>query len=153
MSSLVEPLGPRPTDTTAGRRKRAGRQAIPALLLTLPLVGTAGCAPAGEAAAASASARFQSALQRKDWSAACQLLSAEARGNLESAAALPCPRALPRLDLPTGAVRSLQVWGDNAQVHLDSAALFLAEFSAGWKVTGAGCQPRPEMPYDCDVEG
>ena len=124
-----------------------------ALVLALPLAAAAGCTPAGEAAAASASADFQSALQRKDWSAACQLLSAEARGNLESAAVLPCPRAVSRLALPTGAVRSLQVWGDNAQVHLDSAVLFLAEYRAGWKVTAAGCHPRPEMPYDCAVAG
>nr|WP_294697148.1 hypothetical protein [uncultured Friedmanniella sp.] len=47
----------------------------------------------------------------------------------------------------------MQVWGDNAQVRTSSGVLFLAKFSSGWKLTGVGCRPRPERPYDCTVEG
>jgi hypothetical protein len=96
-------------------------------------------------------ARFQAAVLRADAVAACALLTQEARGNLETASAEPCAQALPALDLPAGGVRSVEVWGGNAQVRLDSDVLFLARFSTGWQVTGAGCRPRPELPYDCAV--
>ena len=111
------------------------------------------CTPSGETAARAAGDRFQAALRENDSNAACQLLSDEARGNLEPAAGRPCPAALMSLDLPPGSVRSVEVWGDNALVRLEAGVLFLARFQAGWKVTGAGCVPRAEMPYDCDVEG
>jgi len=73
--------------------------------------------------------------------------------SLESASGKPCVQSLPKLELPTGAVGQVEVWGDNGQVRLDSGVLFLARFKAGWKVTAAGCQPRQDKPYDCDVEG
>jgi hypothetical protein len=96
---------------------------------------------------------FQAALRDHDLTGACQLLSEEARHKLESGSGKPCPIALADVDLPTGTANSIEVWGDNAQVRLDPGVLFLAEFREGWKVTAAGCQPRPDMPYDCDVEG
>ena len=98
-------------------------------------------------------ARFQAAVVRADAAAACALLTQQARGNLEAASAEPCVQALPALDLPAGGVRSVEVWGGNAQVRLDTGVLFLARFRAGWQVTGAGCRPRPDLPYDCAVRG
>jgi hypothetical protein len=125
----------------------AGVAALPVAVLL------SGCTPAGEADARIAGDRFQTALRTDDLRGACRLLSEEARGNLESGTGNACPTALADLDLPTGAASSIEVWGDNAQVRLDAGVLFLAEFRAGWKVTAAGCEPRPDMPYDCDVEG
>ncbi len=124
--------------------------AVAALPMALLL---SGCTPAGEAAARMAGDRFQTALRDDDLTGACQLLSDEARDKLESGSGKPCPSALAAVDLPTGTASSIEVWGDNAQVRLDPGVLFLAEFRGGWKVTAAGCQPRPDMPYDCDVEG
>ena len=112
-----------------------------------------GCTPVGEAAARIAGDRFQAALRDDDWTGACQLFSEEARGNLESASGQPCPAALADLHLPTGPASSIEVWGDNAQVRLEAGVLFLAKFRLGWKVTAAGCEPRPDRPYDCAVEG
>ena len=124
--------------------------AVAALPMALLL---SGCTPAGEAAARMAGDRFQTALRDHDLTGACQLLSEEARDKLESGSGKPCPTALADIDLPAGTANSIEVWGDNAQVRLDPGVLFLAEFRGGWKVTAAGCQPRPDMPYDCDVEG
>ena len=112
-----------------------------------------GCAPSGQAAARVAADLFQAALRGNAPNGACQLLSEEARGNLEPASGQPCTAALANLDLPTGTGRSIEVWGDNGLVRLESGVLFLAKFRDGWKVTAAGCQPRPDMPYDCAVEG
>jgi hypothetical protein len=112
-----------------------------------------GCTPSGQGAALDAADRFQAAVQANDANLACELLSEEAVGNLASASGKSCVAAFPNLNLPTGPVSSVEVWGDNSQVRLDSEVLFLAEFSTGWKVTAAGCEPRPDMPYDCDVEG
>lgn len=126
------------------------RRTTPAVLLLIGL--TAGCAPAGRPAVRAAAEAFQQAVSRSDGTRACQLLADEAKGNLESASRRSCARALPALGLPTGPVRSVAVWGDEAQVRLAMSVLFLARFRDGWKVTGAGCKPRPGMPYDCDVE-
>jgi hypothetical protein len=133
-----------------GSWRLAQRLAFAALPVGLLL---SGCTPAGEAAARIAGDRFQTALRDDDLTGACQLFSEEARGNLESGSGRPCPAALADLDLPTGPASSIEVWGDNAQVRLDAGVLFLAKFRVGWKVTAAGCDPRPDMPYDCDVEG
>ena len=122
------------------------------LAAALTLLITA-CAPADAPAAMDTGARFQEAVVRADAAAACALLTQQARGNLESASAQPCARALPALDLPAGSVQSVEVWGGNAQVRLDSGVLFLTRFRTGWQVTGAGCQPRPDLPYDCSVQG
>ncbi len=123
------------------------------IMLLLPLALMCGaCVPGQESAARQAAEAFQKAVRQSDGLLAHQLLADEAKGNLESAARLPCSRALPPLDLPTGEVRAVQVWGGNAQVRLATGTLFLARFPTGWRVTGAGCQPRPSMPYDCDVE-
>jgi len=131
-------------------RRVAHGVALTALPLALLL---SGCTPSGQGAARAAGDRFQEALRADDSGVACELLSDEARGNLEAASGRPCATALTGLELPNGSVSSLEVWGDNAQARLTSGVLFLAMFSTGWKVTAAGCEPRPDMPYDCTVEG
>jgi hypothetical protein len=125
----------------------------PVLAVAVALGCAAGCTPAGEQAARQTAEQFQAAVRTQDAATACRLLSDEARSSLESASTRPCPEALAALVLPTGQVGPDEVWGRNAQVVLDSGALFLAEFRAGWRVTAAGCTPRPDQPYDCQVEG
>jgi hypothetical protein len=38
-------------------------------------------------------------------------------------------------------------------VRFTGDTIFLAKFPDGWKVRGAGSEPRTELPYDCEVEG
>ena len=112
-----------------------------------------GCVPSEQPAALSAGNDFQAALRSRDGRAACDLLALAARSRLESGQGRPCPVALEALALPGDAGSAVEVWGDNAQLRLPSGVVFLARFRTGWKVTAAGCRPRPDMPYDCDVEG
>jgi hypothetical protein len=43
------------------------------------------------------------------------------------------------------------VAGRQAQVRLGGDTVFLARSGDGWVVTAAGCDPRPDRPYDCEV--
>jgi hypothetical protein len=144
----------------AGARGRAGRAiAPPSVLLSvllavilLPAAGLlAGCTPASEPDVRAAAQRFQSAVGTGDDRAACAMLSDEARSSLELTSARPCAAALAALKLPSDNPTAVQVWGDNGQVRLAHGALFLAEFPAGWKITGAGCRPQADKPYACAV--
>jgi hypothetical protein len=114
----------------------------------------AGCTPAAEPQARAAAEAFQAAVDSRNVPAACALLSDPTRENLESAAATSCVQALGRLDLAGGRVGEVSVWGGNAQAKIGAGALFLAEYSSGWKVTAMGCTFRSkDLPYDCAVEG
>ncbi|GAA3558343.1 hypothetical protein GCM10022197_12050 [Microlunatus spumicola] len=127
-----------------GRWSKAATGVVPVLVLL-------GCGSSEEPAVLSAATAFQRAVAAQDSPAACALLSDEARERLEAAAARPCAEALLALDLPGDAVRSTEVWGGEAQVRLSSQVIFLAELGDGWRVTGAGCTPRPDQPYACRV--
>ncbi|MGQ4388544.1 hypothetical protein [Streptomyces sp. SAS_270] len=73
---------------------------------------------------------------------------------MEQSAGSPCTKALPEEQLSyAGAVRKVHVYGRQAQVVLGTDTLFLSVFPAGWRVTAAGCVPRPEQPYQCKVKG
>ncbi|MEV7180696.1 hypothetical protein [Kitasatospora sp. NPDC093679] len=45
------------------------------------------------------------------------------------------------------------MFGQQARAVLEGDTVFLSAFPDGWKITAAGCEPRPEMPYRCDVKG
>jgi hypothetical protein len=36
-------------------------------------------------------------------------------------------------------------------VRLARDTVFLHRFPAGWLVRGVGCEPRKNLPYDCEV--
>lgn len=110
-----------------------------------------GCTPASASDVRAAAQRFQTAVRDHDEQAACAMLSDEARSSLEATSARKCPAALTALRLPADRPSNVQVWGNNAQARLAGGALFLAEFRSGWKITGAGCRPRPDQPYACAV--
>ncbi len=59
------------------------------------------------------------------------------RDELEHSSELPGARALPEAGLPL----------------TDRDTLFLSSVPGGWKVTAAGCTPRPERPYQCRIKG
>jgi hypothetical protein len=89
---------------------------------------------------------FVSAVADGRAGAACALLAPRAAQDVE------CGAVLARLGDP-GPVGSAEVWGEGAKVITGSGVLFLHEFAAGWRVTGAGCHHRGDEPYECAVGG
>jgi hypothetical protein len=86
-----------------------------------------------------------------DPGARCDLLAPKALESLEQDQSESCDQAIGQLSLPGGAVRSVEVWGGDAQVKLAGDTLFLTETHAGWRVSAAGCRPNGDAPYDCEV--
>lgn len=118
-------------------------------VMAIALVGACGPSQSRQQARAAAQA-FEESVARQDGASACALLVPEARNNLEATKA--CDQALLELDLPGGAIRSVEVWSGEAQVRVAQDTLFLSRFPTGWRVSAAGCQKRTGQPYDCDVE-
>ncbi len=83
----------------------------------------------------------------------CALLAPATLETLESDESASCVDVLGQVPLPGGAVEGVEVWGGQAQVRLGGDTVFLTETPSGWRVTAAACEPRGEMPYDCQVEG
>jgi hypothetical protein len=112
----------------------------------------AGCAAEGSRSAASDTAtRFLRAAENGDTEAACALLTPRTREDLVTSDG-PCAESLPADDL-TGTVTGTDTWSEWAKVDTDGGALFLTEFSSGWLVSAAGCQPEQDAPYRCLVGG
>ncbi|WP_406840517.1 hypothetical protein ACICHK_37985 [Streptomyces sp. AHU1] len=107
-----------------------------------------------EAAASRAAVRFEESVRHADGARACAALAPETRQELQQSAKAPCAEALLDEQLsPVGAVRDVQVYGRQARVVLTADILFLSAFSSGWKITAAGCEPRPRQPYQCRIKG
>ena len=97
--------------------------------------------------------RFVRALDTRDAAAACRELSAEARGALESQEGSECETALPELELSLGDVRSVEVADTSAGVELTTGgSVYLDETDEGWRISAAGCEPRPDAPDDCQLQ-
>ncbi|CAL9650239.1 hypothetical protein SUDANB176_06600 [Streptomyces sp. enrichment culture] len=98
--------------------------------------------------------RFERALEAGRRAYLCAALAPSTRQELEHTARSRCERAIGEQDLPrAGAVRSVDVYGGQARVVLEHDTVFLARFPEGWKVTAAGCRPRPGQPYQCEIKG
>lgn len=109
---------------------------------------------AREAAASQAALRFEESIQRADGTRACAALAPETRQELLESAKMPCAKAVFEEHLShAGAVREVQVYGQQARVVLAADTLFLSAFPSGWKITAAGCTPRPQQPYQCQIKG
>jgi len=121
------------------------------LLLAVLLPACSAAVPDGDPARTAAEA-FYTAVARGDGAAACALLAPEALSSLEQSTDQPCEQALPDEQLPFSPVRRVQVYGQAAFVELDDDTAFLGRFPDGWRVTAAGCQERPDRPYDCQLE-
>jgi hypothetical protein len=120
-------------------------------MAALGLAGTAGCAAAAEPAVSAAAGQFGEAVGRHDGAAACGLLTDDARDDTETFGR-DCPSQLATLPDP-GPVEQVEIWGDAAQVRLAHDTLFLLRFPDGWRISGAGCTPRGDAPYRCEVQG
>jgi hypothetical protein len=126
------------------------RRGPAALVLTAAALLT-GCAGVEEAAVGRVASAFE------DPAAApaerCALLAPSTLQTLESDESAPCADVIGQVPLPGGAVEAVEVWGGDAQVRLGGDTVFLTETPSGWLVTAAACEPRGELPYDCQVEG
>ncbi|MFI9009305.1 hypothetical protein ACIGNX_18955 [Actinosynnema sp. NPDC053489] len=110
----------------------------------LPVVlALGGCGAGSEDLVRGTAEEFTAAVASGEHDRACELLTERAREGVECSS----------LDVPGGAVRTVEVWGDAAQVRTSDDVLFLREPAAGWRVSGAGCRSREERPYECEVGG
>lgn len=124
------------------------------LVATAVLGGLAGCESSPQRSDVQAVAiRFVTAVQDKQGQAACALLTQNAEESVSGATDVPCATAIENVKEQGVQVRSVQVWGDAAQVQLGSDTVFLRRLSAGWQVRAAGCQSQPKAAYKCDVDG
>jgi len=115
------------------------------------LLSTTGCASASVPDVQQVAAAFEN--PSGDPQGRCALLAPATLAALESDASAPCAQVITAVALGGGTARAVEVWGDGAQVRLTADTVFLTETGTGWKVTAAGCEPRGEQPYDCEVEG
>lgn len=122
-------------------------------VLSIPLVLLlAGCAGSQDAAAGSAAQDLLDAVRDRDGAAACAVLAAPTRDELEQTAGRACPSAVLEEDLSggTGDVR-VQVFDSMAQVRIGTETVFLSRFDGRWAVVAAGCTAVPGEPYDCSI--
>jgi hypothetical protein len=110
-------------------------------------LAVAGCSNADEPAVRAAAAAFAGG----DDQTRCGLLAPSTLESLEQDGG--CPDALGQLGVGRGDVVSVQVWGQDALVHLSDDTLFLTRDDAGWRVSAAACEPAGEgLPYECQLE-
>ncbi|WAL99282.1 hypothetical protein [Streptomyces sp. Je 1-369] len=132
---------------------RATRPVVAVTLLGCALAGCGGV-DAREDAAARAAARFEAGLRAPDAARGCAALAPGTLEELEHSAEQPCAKALPDARVPLSTrVRHVDVYGRQARVVTDRDTLFLSSFPDGWRITAAGCTPRPEKPYQCQIKG
>jgi hypothetical protein len=114
----------------------------------LLLATAAGCTGADEPAARDVASSFAAG----DAQVRCELLAA---GTLTSLLADgPCPEAIGALPLGRGDVVSVEVWGEEALVHLTDDTLFLTREDVGWRVSAGACTAAgADRPYECQLEG
>ncbi len=97
---------------------------------------------------------FYEALGEGDGAAACALLTAATRSELEQSSGQACDRAIvEELPRPPDDGGDVRVYGVMAQVRGSGETLFLTRMPQGWRVLAAGCAPRGDKPYDCVVKG
>jgi hypothetical protein len=126
-------------------------------LVACATVALAGCGASGRKHDAAAVAeRFQSALERRDGTAACAELSDQTESKLEQEEKSPCEQAILRVDLPHGGLaEKTSVSITSASVRLTTGpTTFLDEGPDGWRISAAGCEhTQPRQPFECEVEG
>ncbi|MFF8279175.1 hypothetical protein ACF05T_24135 [Streptomyces lateritius] len=124
------------------------------LLLGALCAGLSGCADVDDRAAAAeaAAVRFTAALAEPGTGRACDALAPATREELEQDG--PCAEALASSGLgpDAGRVVGADVYGSQARVVFERGSVFLTSFPDGWKVTAAGCIPRPGRPAQCEVK-
>ncbi|WP_165964646.1 hypothetical protein [Actinomadura sp. KC216] len=124
------------------------------LPIAVTLAGTAlaGCAGSGAGGDVEAVASaFSEAIRDGDGGGACARLVPKAQSSVESGGS-SCAQQILELGLTGGAVRDPEVWGQWARVHIGGDTAFLTQWAQTWRIAAAGCRPRRERPYDCELE-
>ena len=130
-------------------------RAFALLALALAAVVLAGCGTAGrEDDIRAVAGRFATAVSQRDGSAACALLTTDARQKLESDEGKPCRDAVVGLKVTDPPVRHVEVFVTSASARLaGGGTLFLDQTTHGWRISSAACEPTPGgLPYDCELE-
>ncbi|MFI6514097.1 hypothetical protein ACIBF1_00895 [Spirillospora sp. NPDC050679] len=129
-----------------------GARGVP-VLLAAGLGGCVlgGCSSGREAPVAASVREFFTAVERRDGAGACARLLPEAAEGLETDGS-PCEREVLELDLQGGPLSDVEVWGGQARVRAGGDTVFATRWGSQWRVAAAGCTPREDLPYECDVE-
>jgi hypothetical protein len=129
---------------TSSRRRRT--LVAGAVTVTLLLTGCGGLA---EGDVAEVAADFAAG----DATARCDLLAPATVAALVEEDATPCEEAIEQVDIGSGELMEVGVWGEEAQAKLSDDTLFLTHTPAGWRVFAAACVSQgQDQPYDCEVE-
>jgi hypothetical protein len=129
---------------TSSRRRRtlAGGALTATLLLT-------GCGGLAEPEVMRVAEEFATG----DAAARCDLLAPGTFSTLVEEGSTSCEEAIEQVDIGSGDVMEVGVWGEEAQAKLSDDTLFLTHTPAGWRVFAAACVPQgQDQPYDCEVE-
>ena len=134
-----------------------GARAVSLAALAL-CVGGAGCGTKDdERSVGAVTNRFYSALRANSGDRACAQLSTNASKALESASGRSCAEAITKLQLPGVRSAHSTVYLDSARAEVAGAepgeAAFLDRTALGWRISAAGCKPKGDGPYDCELEG
>jgi hypothetical protein len=85
--------------------------------------------------------------------ARCDLLAPGTLAALVEDESTSCEEAIEQVEIGSGDVMEVGVWGEEAQAKLSDDTLFLTHTPAGWRVFAAACVPQgQDEPYDCEVE-
>jgi hypothetical protein len=128
----------------------ARRRAVPAIVAGACVVLT-GCSSMQQPEVEQAATTFED--PGADPEARCDLLAPATLAAFEEEESASCAEAIEQVPLEGGDVESVEIWGGDAQVRLGGDTVFLTETRAGWRITAAGCRPRGDAPYVCEVEG
>jgi hypothetical protein len=161
-SSLASRSPDRPAAIERGRTGHDGAvitaaRAMSLTALVICLAG-AGCGTKDdERSVATVADRFYSALRAHAGDRACAQLSTNALNALESASGRACAQAITALKLPGLSTAHSTVYLDSARAEVAGAepgeAAFLDRTALGWRISAAGCTPKGDGPYDCELEG
>jgi hypothetical protein len=130
------------------------------LLVTVLAAGAlvAGCGTSNDdRTVGSVTNRFYDAVRAHAGTRACNQLSKNVVDALESASGRSCEQAITNLDLPGTGSAATTVYLDSARADVRGAspgeAVFLNRTTRGWRISAAGCKPKGDAPYDCELEG
>jgi hypothetical protein len=133
-------------------------RAMSVTALVVCLLAGAGCGTKDdERSVGTVADRFYSALRAHAGDRACAQLSTNAVKTLESASGRSCAEAINKLKLPGVRTAHSTVYLDSARAEVAGAepgeAAFLDRTALGWRISAAGCTPKGDGPYDCELEG
>ena len=130
-----------------------------AAVAVLSALALAACGSSQDVAGEDAARSFAGALASGDLERACASLASSTVLELEGSSGQACARALQAQDVVVpDEVGRVQRFGRQASVAVRSRegetdTWFLSRFDGRWLLVAVACSARPELPFDCDVEG